>query len=59
MPDDKITLAPLPTAEGYKTLTGWTKVAEFDKPITELKVRRGKLTAKSGDMWHIVPSKPR
>lgn len=47
----------LPTVTGYRR-PGWIKVAEFDDVVTELKVRRGKLTAKVGDVWHIVPTPP-
>ena len=48
---------PLPVIDGYKR-AGWIKVAEFDDTVTELKVRDGKLTAKSGGIWHIVPNPP-
>jgi hypothetical protein len=35
---------------------GFTVVATFAEPVTALKVRRGRLTAKVGDQWHIVPT---
>lgn len=46
----------LPVTAGFEKRHGWTKLAEFDETITELKVRNGKLTAKVGGIWHIVPS---
>ena len=30
-------------------------VAEFDEVVTDLKFRNGRLTAKVGGIWHIIP----
>jgi len=56
---DKIELRRMPVAHGIMKRSGWIKVAEFDNIVAELKVRRGKLTAKSGGIWHIVPNIPK
>ena len=53
---DKVELIEMPAAHGIMKRSGWIKTAEFDDFVEELKVRRGKLTAKSGGIWHIVPS---
>lgn len=45
---------PAWTPDMPRIRTGVTFVAAFDGPIAELKIRRGRLTVKVGDMWHIV-----
>lgn len=54
-------MSDLPTTDGYGPFSGLTKQdgyvvldQSFPGEITELQIRRGKLIAKSGDMWHIV-----
>lgn len=37
------------------SVSGWRVVAEMPGPVNKLEVRRGRLTARVGDMWHIVP----
>lgn len=40
---------------GVTVRKGCEFVASFDGEIDELKVRNGRLTAKVGGVWHIVP----
>jgi hypothetical protein len=44
----------LPVISGY--VKGAKIIAEFGSPVDELKVRRGRLTAKVDGVWHIVPT---
>ncbi len=53
-----IEILELPISEGMKR-SGWTEYASFDNVVEELKVRRGRLLAKSGGIWHIVPNPPK
>ena len=41
---------------GINVRKGMKFVASFDAAIDELKVRNGRLTAKVGGLWHIVPT---
>lgn len=49
-----------PMEEGTIIRRDGTKfIAAIDgPPVTELKIRRGRLTAKAGDLWHIIPMEP-
>lgn len=40
---------------GIQPRSGFKTIAEFGEPVAELKVRNGRVTAKVGDIWHILP----
>lgn len=39
----------------YPAITGSSIVAEFSEPIDELRASHGRLAAKAGGMWHVIP----